>query len=68
MSGHQIQFQHGMSIPEFLARFGTEEPCAEAIRRTRWPGGLIATLIVDVAKTRPIPEKRVSGGHSEAGF
>ncbi|MEI8267041.1 MAG: IS1595 family transposase [Betaproteobacteria bacterium] len=39
MSSHQIQFQHGMSIPEFLTRFGTEEQCAEAIHRSRWPGG-----------------------------
>jgi hypothetical protein len=28
---------------------------------------LIATLIVDVAKTRPIPQKQVTGGHAEAG-
>ncbi len=29
---------------------------------------LIATLIVDVARTGPIPEIRVRGGHAEAGF
>ncbi len=29
---------------------------------------LIANLIVDVARTRPIPEKRVKGGHANAGF
>jgi transposase-like protein len=39
MSSHQIQFQPGMSIPEFLTHFGTEAQCAEAIRRSRWPGG-----------------------------
>ncbi len=31
MSSHQIQFQHGMSIPEFLSYFGTEAQCAEAL-------------------------------------
>ena len=39
MSSHKIQFQRGMSIPEFLSRFGTEAQCAEAIQRARWPEG-----------------------------
>jgi len=39
MSSHQIQFQHGMSIPEFLSHFGTEAQCAEALKRSRWPQG-----------------------------
>lgn len=39
MSSHKIQFQQGMSIPEFLSRFGTEAQCAEAIKRPRWPEG-----------------------------
>lgn len=39
MSSHKIQFQRGMSIPEFLSRFGTEAQCAEAIHRSRWPNG-----------------------------
>lgn len=39
MSSQQIQFQHGMSIPEFLSRFGTEAQCAEAVKRSRWPKG-----------------------------
>jgi len=39
MSSHQIQFQTGMSIPEFLNHFGTEAQCAEAIRVSRWPDG-----------------------------
>jgi hypothetical protein len=29
MAFNQIQFQHGMSIPEFLQCFGTEAQCAE---------------------------------------
>ena len=39
MSSHRIQFQHGMSIPEFLSHFGTEAQCAEALKRSRWPQG-----------------------------
>ena len=39
MAFNRIQFQHGMSIPEFMSSFGTEEQCAEAVRRARWPQG-----------------------------
>ena len=39
MAFNQIQFQHGMSIPEFLHSFGTEAQCAEAVKQARWPGG-----------------------------
>ena len=39
MAFNQIQFQHGMSIPEFLRSFGTEAQCAEAIKAARWPEG-----------------------------
>src|SRR5574337_1078199 len=34
-----IQFQPGMSLPEFIRSFGTEDACAEAVRRARWPDG-----------------------------
>ena len=39
MAYNLIQFQHGMSIPDFLARFGTEVQCTEAVRLARWPNG-----------------------------
>lgn len=39
MAFNQIQFQHGMSIPEFLHSFGTEAQCAEAVKQARWPDG-----------------------------
>ena len=39
MANQQIQFQPGMSIPEFLSRFGTEAKCVEAVKLARWPGG-----------------------------
>ena len=40
MAYNPIQFQQGMSLPEFLQCFGTEAACAEAVRRARWPHGL----------------------------
>ena len=39
MAFNQIQFQHGMSITEFLGCFGTEAQCAEAVKQARWPDG-----------------------------
>ena len=39
MPMNRIQFQQGMSLPEFLRSFGTEEQCAAAVAAARWPGG-----------------------------
>jgi transposase-like protein len=39
MASNRIQFQHGMSLPEFARSFGTEAQCAEAVRAARWPDG-----------------------------
>lgn len=39
MSPNLIQFQQGMSLPDFLRCFGTEAACADAVRQARWPGG-----------------------------
>ena len=34
-----IQFQRGMSLSEFIERFGTENQCAQPVKAARWPGG-----------------------------
>ena len=39
MAFNRIQFQHGMSIPEFLRCFGSEPQCWQALRVARWPEG-----------------------------
>lgn len=39
MAFNLIQFQQGMSIPEFLGAFGTESRCAEVVKAARWPNG-----------------------------
>ena len=41
MAYNPIQFQRGMSLPEFLQCFGTEAACGEAVRRARWPDGFV---------------------------
>lgn len=39
VSNNPIQFQPGMSLPEFLRCFGTEAACSAAVNRARWPDG-----------------------------
>lgn len=41
MAYNPIQFQQGMSLPEFLQSFGTEPGCCEAVLRARWPDGFV---------------------------
>lgn len=39
MPMNRIQFQAGLSIAEFMERFGTEEQCYAAVEKARWPEG-----------------------------
>lgn len=39
MAMNRIQFQPGLSMPEFLKRYGSEAQCAEALEQARWPSG-----------------------------
>jgi transposase-like protein len=39
MGMNRIQFQPGMSQPEFLKCFGTQAQCEQALKQARWPEG-----------------------------
>jgi transposase-like protein len=39
MAMNRIQFQTGLSMPEFLKRYGTEAQCPAALAQARWPTG-----------------------------
>ena len=39
MSINHIQFQRGLSLPQFLQQFGTEVQCEDALAAARWPSG-----------------------------
>lgn len=39
MAMNRIQFQPGLSLPQFTAQFGTEAQCAAALELARWPQG-----------------------------
>lgn len=38
-SKYRIQFQLGLSLPAFIAKFGTREQCEEHLYKTKWPNG-----------------------------
>jgi len=39
-----IQFQHGQSLAEFLAQYGTQEQGEEALEHRRWPAGFVCPM------------------------
>lgn len=39
MPSYAIQFQKGLSLREFMARYGREDQCIEAVCKARWPHG-----------------------------
>lgn len=39
MKENRIQFQPGMSLNEFLTRYGNESQCEAALEQSRWPSG-----------------------------
>ncbi|EIC23893.1 hypothetical protein Thi970DRAFT_00027 [Thiorhodovibrio frisius] len=39
MPMNRVQFQPGLSLPAFLAQFGTEAQCQRALEQARWPEG-----------------------------
>ena len=41
MARNQVQFQKGLGMAEFTARYGTEDQCHEALVKMRWPDGFV---------------------------
>ena len=39
MAMNRIQFQPGLSLPDFLKAYGTELQCEQALAAVRWPDG-----------------------------
>lgn len=39
MARNKVQFQKGISLPEFIKNYGTEKQCFEALCAWRWPEG-----------------------------
>jgi hypothetical protein len=41
MSINTVQFQKGLSLPEFYKTYGTEQQCRDALIQMRWPKGFV---------------------------
>ena len=41
MGINQVQFQKGLSIAQFMERYGTEEQCHAELVAMRWPDGFV---------------------------
>lgn len=52
MSINAVQFQAGVSMPEFFAAYGTEVKCYRALYKWRWPQGLRCPSCAGRARSR----------------
>ena len=39
MCKNKVQFQKGLSLPDFMDKFGTEAQCQAALEAAKWPNG-----------------------------
>lgn len=44
MPMNRVQFQKGLSLSEFMVRYGTEEQCEQALVAALWPGGFVCPV------------------------
>ncbi len=58
MAMNWIQFQPGLSLSEFIQRFGTEEHCEHALQKARWPDGFVCPRCGGREATRFRVDKR----------
>lgn len=49
MTMNRVQFQPGISMPEFFARYGTEAHCEAALIAFRWPDGFVCPRCASTA-------------------
>jgi ribosomal protein L37AE/L43A len=41
MAMNQVQFQRGLSLPEFMQLYGSDDLCEAAVIQSRWPRGFV---------------------------
>jgi ribosomal protein L37AE/L43A len=44
MTMNRVQFQPGLSMAEFMSRYGSDEQCEAALVASRWPKGFACPL------------------------
>jgi transposase-like protein len=48
MAMNKVQFQKGLSMSEFMTRYGTPEQCHAALVASRWPAGFVCPLCGEI--------------------
>ncbi len=53
MPMNRVQFQSGLSMPDFLKQFGTEAQCRAELKQARWPKGfsVVSTRVIQGKKS-----------------
>ena len=51
MPMNRVQFQPGLSMPEFFKRYATEGQCKASLQATRWPNGFVCPGCGGAART-----------------
>ena len=51
MKMNRVQFQSGLSMPEFFERYATEAQCRAALQAARWPNGFVCPICAGRART-----------------
>lgn len=51
MTMNRVQFQAGLSMPEFFQRYGDEAQCRAALQAARWPDGFFCPACGGAART-----------------
>jgi hypothetical protein len=67
MAINRIQFQAGVSMPEFFSRYGTEEQCAAALQTLRRPQGFVAHAATPPSTTSWAAARAASSSAAAAG-
>ena len=52
MRMNRIQFQPGLSLPEFFERYASESQCQAALQAARWPRGFVCPKCGGAARSR----------------
>ncbi len=62
MSINQVQSQRGLSMAEFMERYGTEEKCHAALVASHWPRGFRCPACRDERHSTFVREGRNNWG------
>ena len=64
MPKSKIQFQKGLSLPEFLTQYASEEQCRAALFKMRWPMGLFVPSVATLRTVKSTIDNCINAAHA----